>query len=47
MWLLLKRLLVMSAASWALAKAAQRWPRLAIAQRLLGTRRYGPRYRGR
>lgn len=39
MWLLLRRFLLMSAASWVLAKAVKRYPRLSIAQRVLGTRR--------
>ncbi len=46
MWFLLKRFLMMSVASWALAKAATRYPALRVFQRLLGSARSRP-YRGR
>jgi hypothetical protein len=40
MWILFRRFLVMTLTSWLLAKAAVRWPRLAGARRLIGTRRW-------
>jgi len=40
MWLLFRRFLMMSLASWVLGKAARRWPRLEGAQRVFGRRRY-------
>lgn len=47
MWLLLRRFLLMSITSWALAKAATRYPSLRFLQRFVGTRRYGRSLRGR
>jgi len=47
MWLMLRRFLWMSVASWALAKAVTRYPRLEGLSRLLGSRRYARPYRGR
>ena len=35
----LRRVVLMSIGSWALARAVRRYPRLAIVQRLLGVRR--------
>jgi hypothetical protein len=35
---LFRRFMLMSIGSWALARAARRYPKLAIAQRVLGTR---------
>jgi len=39
MWLLLRRFATMALMTWAMGKAVQRWPRLAIVRRLLGIRR--------
>jgi hypothetical protein len=38
MLILLRRLVMMALTSWLLGMAVRRWPRLAVAQRLLGRR---------
>jgi len=47
MWLLFRRVVMFSVASWALGRVAVRYPRLAILQRLVGTLRSAQPYRGR
>ncbi len=46
MLMLLRRFVLMSLGSWALARAVRRYPRLAVAQRLLGTRRFATPSKG-
>lgn len=47
MWLMFKRFLMMSVASWAVAKAARRYPRLEGVSRVLKAQRYGSVSRAR
>jgi len=47
MWLLFRRFVMFSVASWALGKVVVRYPRLAVLQRLLGTVRAAQPYRRR
>ncbi len=47
MWLMFRRFLMMSVASWVVAKAARRYPKLEGVSRMLGNQRYGRAYRRR
>ncbi len=44
MWMLLKRMLVMSVVSGVLALAVRRWPRLTVVQQMLGMQRRSERW---